>query len=429
VELSKELATTCVLVKHAADPQEVREQFEALAREEEGLREHAKRWENIASRRAAREEGGLGGYASTAIGRTLGLPRGLGELALRGAATGAGVYGGGVLGRELGERFARLRPEDVAALFTPPTGDKGKIPAVQQRLEPISRRHLAPQLAARRALLFEQAYPGIPPETVEAWAKAEYGGPEKGPGKPKGNLPVHSAIQPGTYKGEAVGYPKQRPSLSLRELEPFFEMDPAKAEAARAASEAGAEPKRLVREVTKELGGMTGERDLRFKRLFRDLAEMDPEVVSKALASDPLADVPRAGEARAAIGKHLGESVAKHVPGMEGGDVHALRQRLVAEFGEENIPAVRRLIRQTLAESDLPTGVARWGRAGKVLGGGAGLLLSALPFTAYALWAKHKGGERAMRAKSEARRLLEQATHKGQQREELLEALEAASEK
>jgi hypothetical protein len=102
---------------------------------------------------------------------------------------------------------------------------------------------------------------------------------------------------------------------------------------------------------------------------------------------------------------------------------------LITEFGEENMPAVRRMLRSTLEEAKLPTGMGRWGTTGKVLGGLGGLALSALPFTAYALWAKHKGGERAQAARSEARRILEQAAQKGERREELLKALEAASRK
>lgn len=162
MELSEELARTYVTVKRAADPREIRDQFEALAREEEGLRERAGRWENTAVRRAAREEGGLGGYASTAIGRTLGLPRSLGELLFRGGGAGLGAYAGGRVGKELGSRYARIPSESIAPLFTQ-TMDKGEMKptAIQRRLFGSIEPGINTAADAIHVQVLRDAYPGL----------------------------------------------------------------------------------------------------------------------------------------------------------------------------------------------------------------------------------------------------------------------------
>lgn len=370
VELSEELARTFMMTKHAAetDPRAVRDQFEALAREEEGLREHARRWEDIAARRAAREEGGLGGYASTAIGRTIGLPRGLGELLFRGGAAGMGAYAGGRLGGELGEHYARIPSGSLASLLAPVI-DKGesKPSMIQRRLFSAMEPSINEASEAIQTKILRDAYPGLED----------------------------------TLKREG------------RTLKDF-------------ASSIDAPEAQRAERVAKEFRTRFG---TRFNQLFRDLSEKDPEVVSKALSSDILEGVPSAEKVRKALTSRLGERVARNIPGVESSEVQALRNRLVSEFGEENMPTVRRMIQNALEEAKLPSGLGRWSRAGKWLGAGAGALVSGLPFAAYALWAKHKGGERAQKAKAEARRLLSQSEEKSLQREELLNSLEAASNK
>lgn len=369
MELSEELATTCVLVKHAdADLRDIRDQFEALAREEEGLREHAGRWEDIATRRAAREEQGLSGYASTALGRTFGLPRGLKEILFRGAATGAGAYAGGRLGKELGERYGRIPSESIAPLFTQGI-EKGELQPtpIQRRMSQLVEPRIS--AVADRALLRE----------------------------------AERMLGPGIHQQLASTGQDWRSIVG-----------------------AGSPEEARLEQHAEAVRGVQNER---LNQLFRDMAEMDPEVVSRALADEPLGRVPRGAEAQEAIRGFLGEDVARHVPGVEPEEAKILRQRILSEFGDDNMPTIRRMLRHALEEGDLPSGAGRWGRAGKWLGAGAGALLSALPFTAYALYAKHKGGEQARAAKSEARRMLALADRKSQRREELLESLEAASEK
>lgn len=370
MELSEELARTCVAVKYAADLREIRDQFEALSSEEEGLREHAKRWENIATRRAAKEEGGIGGYASTALGRFFGLPRSALELAGRGLATGAGAYAGGQLGSELGEHYARIPSESIPSLFIgkPDKATKGALP---KAVTPIAQQRL-----------FSSIEPGIN-------AQAEQ-------------------ILLDQLK-------KHYPSGSVKWLSSLAKTNPA----AKAIYDRSLD----IAETWK-----SRERD-KFNQLFRDLSETNPEIVSAALAKDPLAKVPFATRARKAITGYLGDPVARNIPGIESVDVDPIRQRIIAQFGEENMPSVRRVLKHTLDEMELPSGAGKWKSRGRWAGAGAGALLSGLPFVASALWSKHKGGERAQMAKAEARRLLDQAAYKGTQREELLNSLEAASEK
>jgi hypothetical protein len=371
VELSEELARTCITVKRAADPREIRDQFEALAREEEGLRERAGRWENIAARRAAREEGG---YASTLVGRTLGLPRSLGELLFRGGSAGLGAYAGGRVGKELGEHYARIPSGSITPLFTQAV-EKGEMKptAIQQRLFSSIEPSINTAADAVHMQVLRDAYPGL-----EDILKRE-------------GRSLRSFV-------EGINDPEAHTTQTSQHAKRI-------ADAFR----------------TKERA--------RFDRLFRDMSEMDPTVVSKALSKDMLARVPRVEQAREAITSRLGEPIAKNIPGIEGSDTAALRQRLIAEFGDENMPTVRRMIRNALEEAKLPSGAGRWGQTGKWLGAGAGAVASGLPFAAYALWAKHKGGERAQIARAEARRLLGQAEGKSTAREELLKSLEAASEK
>lgn len=375
MNLSEELAQTCVIVKCAADPREIRDQFEALALEEEGLREHARRWEDIATRRSAKEEGGASGHASTLIGRTLGLPRSLGEALVRGGGVGLGMYAGGRAGSELGLHYARIPSESIAPLFTQSV-DKGEMKptAIQQRL-------------------FKSLEPGI-----------------------------NTAAESIQMKVMRDAYPELADILKRengRSLKDFLESiaDPADPQL------------QTAQKATRAADAFrTGER-ARFDRLFSDMAEMNPDTVSRALAEDRLARVPLAKPVRKAVTSGLGELVAKNIPGIEGSDTVKLRQRIVSEFGQENMPTVRRVIQNALEEAKLPSGAGQWSRAGKWLGAGAGAVVSGIPFALNALWAKRHGGERAQLAKAEARRMLEQAEDKSSRREELLSSLEAASSK
>lgn len=122
MDVAKELALMCVasMVKQAADPRTVREEFETSADKEKLQRRRAGRLTDLAKSRSADEDTSLSGYANTAAARMLPIPQTPTEAAVRLPAIGAG----GALGYSIGKQLESPAPESVKQLFTAGGGGK-----------------------------------------------------------------------------------------------------------------------------------------------------------------------------------------------------------------------------------------------------------------------------------------------------------------
>lgn len=141
MDLAAELALTCVTscVKRAAAPAlpDIRSQFESSAAKERLLRSHAERWNQLAQERAEAEDTSLGGYAGTALKRSIPVPHTTGEALTRLGGIGAGALGGYMYGKGL----EGLDPTDVKRVFSPMggKGSAGKSTPIQEQLKRMVR--------------------------------------------------------------------------------------------------------------------------------------------------------------------------------------------------------------------------------------------------------------------------------------------------
>lgn len=129
MDLARELAVMCVdnsMEKKADQLSDLRTQFDESALNEGVLRRHADRLKTLADRRAAREDTTLGGYADTAVGRMLPIPKNLGEAAWRlpAIATGAGLghvagqYASGTDLLGIREMMSRIDPNEAKSTLS-----------------------------------------------------------------------------------------------------------------------------------------------------------------------------------------------------------------------------------------------------------------------------------------------------------------------
>ena len=132
MDLATELATTCVtagFVKKAEPAlSDLRDEFEALATREQGLRGHAGRLEELAKRRALddKERSNIGTFAE----RMLPIPHTTGEAGFLAPA----MLAGGIAGHKFGKGFEALPGQELGAVLSPEKGTllsaaKGKAPA------------------------------------------------------------------------------------------------------------------------------------------------------------------------------------------------------------------------------------------------------------------------------------------------------------
>ncbi len=141
MELAAELALTCVTcqVKRAAEPElsDIRSRFESSAARERLLRRHAERWNQLAQERAEAEDTSLGGYAGTALQRSIPVPHTTGEAVTRLGGIGAGGLAGYLYGRGL----EGMDPAEAKRIFSPVGGrGPGKGTPIQEQLQRLHER-------------------------------------------------------------------------------------------------------------------------------------------------------------------------------------------------------------------------------------------------------------------------------------------------
>ncbi len=145
MDIAKELATMCVtsMVKAAADPRAVREQFE-LAADREGIeRRHAGRLNDIYRSRAADEDQSLGGYVNTGLSRaTLPIPQTGTEALMRGGI----MAGTGALGYHVGNQLTPTDPDAIKQVFSlGGGGKKGGGPPMKKVFDSVGAANKAPK--------------------------------------------------------------------------------------------------------------------------------------------------------------------------------------------------------------------------------------------------------------------------------------------
>jgi len=159
-----------------------------------------------------------------------------------------------------------------------------------------------------------------------------------------------------------------------------------------------------LRPIERNLSDLVGEQ--RAKRLAKALRQADPTVTAQALRE---ADITAPGEDVAKLRKRMG----KAVKGSKGKALRGLagRARIKSEISN--------LFRQGQSQPLVPK-MRPW-RIGGALGGLAlGGLLSGIPYAAHALYRKGEGGEAAYRAAQRAKELTEEAERVSAEREALL---------
>lgn len=115
----------------APDLKGMRDEFEHSALQEQVLRNHAQRLEELAAQRAAREDTSPTGYAETFAKRLAPIPHTGGEAAIRLPA----MIAGGVAGARFGKGFEGMDPAGLERVFSPL--DPDKINPVVQRFEDL----------------------------------------------------------------------------------------------------------------------------------------------------------------------------------------------------------------------------------------------------------------------------------------------------